>query len=287
MNNHTCTSWIPAGAAFVLIFSASHGVLADASAPAPAATADAAQAPPAKRPGAPAAAENAVPDAAEGGYLIGLNFGEQLHRLGVSDEISSKDIARGINDALAGKKFDPANQPRLQAFVKSVVDRVVARNRAVAAKFLAQNAKAEGVQSLPSGLEYKVITPGDPTGPSPAATDQVTVQYRGKLVDGTEFDSSYARGQAATFTLNGVIKGWQEGVALMKPGAKWELFVPPELGYDAVPKPGIPGGSLLIFEVELVGIKPAAAPAAGPGAAPPGGGPPPKAQDPAATSGQP
>jgi FKBP-type peptidyl-prolyl cis-trans isomerase FklB len=281
MKNHNLVSSIPAGAACLLIFSASNQGVADPPAPAPAATPEAAQAPPAKRPAAPAAADNAVPNPEEGGYLIGLNFGEQLHRLGITNEISSKDIARGINDALAGKKFDPANQQRIQAYVKSVVDRVVARNRAAAAKFLAENAKAEGVQSLPSGLEYRVITPGDPTGPSPTATDQVTVQYRGKLVDGTEFDSSYTRGQPATFTLNGVIKGWQEGVALMKPGAKWELFVPPELGYDAVPKPGIPGGSLLIFDVELVGIKPAATPSA----PPPGAGPPPKTQDPTATSG--
>jgi FKBP-type peptidyl-prolyl cis-trans isomerase FklB len=215
--------------------------------------------------------------------LIGLNFGEQIHRLGITNEISTKDIARGINDALAGKKFEREDQQRIQAFIKSVLDQVVGRNRAAAAKFLAENAKAEGVKSLPSGLEYKVIAPGDPTGTSPIATDQVTVQYRGKLLNGTEFDSSYARGQAATFTLSGVIKGWQEAVALMKPGAKWELFVPPELGYDAVPKPGIPGGSLLIFEVELLGVKPPAAPAA---AAPPGGSPPPKAQNPAAAPGK-
>jgi len=95
-------------------------------------------------------------------------------------------------------------------------------------------------------------------------TDSVTVQYRGKLLDGTEFDSTYARGAPATFTVNGVIPGWQEALVLMKPGAKWQLFVPPELAYGARPQPGIPGGSLLIFDVELVSVKPSAAAAPAP-----------------------
>jgi FKBP-type peptidyl-prolyl cis-trans isomerase FklB len=89
----------------------------------------------------------------------------------------------------------------------------------------------------------------------------VTVQYRGKLLDGSEFDSTYARGTPATFTVNGVIPGWQEALVLMKPGAKWQLFVPPELAYGASPKPGIPGGSLLIFDVELMSVKSSGAPA--------------------------
>jgi FKBP-type peptidyl-prolyl cis-trans isomerase len=90
----------------------------------------------------------------------------------------------------------------------------------------------------------------------------VTVQYRGKLLDGTEFDSTYTRGAPATFAVNGVIPGWQEALVLMKPGSKWQLFVPPELAYGANPKPGIPGGSLLIFDVELLSVKSSAAPAA-------------------------
>ncbi len=90
----------------------------------------------------------------------------------------------------------------------------------------------------------------------------MTVQYRGKLLDGTEFDSSYARGTPVTFPVNGVIPGWQEALVLMKPGAKWQLYVPPELAYGNNPKPGIPGGSLLIFDVELVSVKPKDKPAA-------------------------
>jgi FKBP-type peptidyl-prolyl cis-trans isomerase len=113
-------------------------------------------------------------------------------------------------------------------------------------------------------LQYKVVAAGDAKSAAPKPTDEVTVQYRGKLLDGSEFDSSYAHGKPATFPVNGVIKGWQEALVLMKPGAKWQLFVPPELGYDVSPRPGIPGGSLLVFDVELISVKPSAAPQAPP-----------------------
>ena len=109
-----------------------------------------------------------------------------------------------------------------------------------------------------------MLAPGDAKAPPIAATDQVTVNYVGKLIDGTEFDSSYTRGTPATFGVSGVIKGWQEALVLMKPGAKWELYVPPELAYGANPRPGIPANSLLIFDVELLSAKPAGdAPKAG------------------------
>jgi FKBP-type peptidyl-prolyl cis-trans isomerase len=105
-----------------------------------------------------------------------------------------------------------------------------------------------------------VLVPGNPKAPAVGAGDEVTVNYRGKLLDGSEFDSSYARGVPAKISLSGVIKGWQEGVPLMKPGAKWQLFVPPQLGYDESPRPGIPAGSLLIFEVDLLSAKPSGTP---------------------------
>jgi FKBP-type peptidyl-prolyl cis-trans isomerase FklB len=126
------------------------------------------------------------------------------------------------------------------------------------------------VKTTTDGLQYKVLVPGDTKAPSIAPADEVTVNYRGKLLDGSEFDSSYARGQPATFKVNGVIKGWQEALVLMKPGAKWQLFVPPELAYDTTPRPGIPAGSLLNFEVEVLSVKPSeAAPAAAPASAAP------------------
>jgi FKBP-type peptidyl-prolyl cis-trans isomerase len=110
-----------------------------------------------------------------------------------------------------------------------------------------------------SGLQYKVLEPGDSAAESPKPTDQVTVQYRGRLLNGTEFDSSYARGQAASFRVNSVIKGWQEALPLMKPGAKWQLFVPPELAYDNAAPAAIPPGSLLVFDIQLVKINAPAA----------------------------
>ena len=132
------------------------------------------------------------------------------------------------------------------------------------ADLLARNGHEKGVTTTASGLQYKVIAPGDRKAAAVAPTDAVTVQYRGKLLDGSEFDSTYARGAPVSFAVNGVIPGWQEALVLMKPGAKWQLFVPPELGYGASPKPGIPGGSLLIFDVELLSAKSSGAPASPP-----------------------
>ena len=126
-------------------------------------------------------------------------------------------------------------------------------SRAAGKAYLATNGKKEGVNTTSTGLQYRVITEGD--GASPKATDRVTVHYSGKLIDGTEFDSSYKRNSPATFPLNGVIPGWTEGLQLMKVGGKSELVIPSELGYGARGAPGaIPPHSTLIFEVELIKI---------------------------------
>ena len=121
------------------------------------------------------------------------------------------------------------------------------------AKFLAENAKKEGVTTLDSGLQYEVLAEGN--GPSPKATDQVTTHYHGQLIDGTVFDSSVERGQPATFPVNGVIKGWVEALQLMNVGSKWRLFVPHNLAYgDQAAGPTIKPFSTLIFDVELLSI---------------------------------
>ncbi len=206
-----------------------------------------AQTPP-PEPAAPASADQAS-------YLFGLTFGEQLHRFGITDQLTLDAVTRGLQDGLQGKKSTPADQQQLKEFVQSVVDAALARNRAAAKDFLAKNGQEKGVTTTASGLQYKIILPGDRKAPAVAATDEVTVQYRGKLLDGSEFDSTYARGAPVSFPVNGVIPGWQEALVLMKPGAKWRLFVPPELAYGASPKPGIPGESLLIFDVELLSAK--------------------------------
>jgi FKBP-type peptidyl-prolyl cis-trans isomerase FklB len=211
---------------------------------------------------APAANAPVAPSAAQSGYLFGLTFGEQLHNVGVSDQVALEDIERGLKDGLQGKKSTPADRQQVQEFVRAAMASAITHNQAAAKDFLARNGHEKGVMTTASGLEYKVIAAGDRKAPAIVPTDAVTVQYRGKLLDGTEFDSTYARGAPASFTVNGVIPGWQEALVLMKPGAKWQLFVPPELAYGARPQPGIPGGSLLIFDVELVSVKSNSAPAA-------------------------
>jgi FKBP-type peptidyl-prolyl cis-trans isomerase FklB len=212
-----------------------------------------------------------VPSADQISYLFGLTFGEQMHRVGITNELIPDALTRGMREGLQGKKSTPADQRQLQEFVRSVMDTAIKRNQAAAKDFLAHNAHEKGVVTTASGLQYKIILPGDRKAPPIVPTDEVSVQYRGKLLDNSEFDSTYTRGAPVSFTVNGVIPGWQEALVLMKPGAKWQLFVPPELGYDTSPKPGIPGGSLLIFDVELLAVKSSGAPAIGAPAAPASG----------------
>jgi FKBP-type peptidyl-prolyl cis-trans isomerase FklB len=201
-----------------------------------------------------------LPSAADGGYLIGLSFGAQIHASGVTNEVSADDVARGLRDGLAGKPMTQPDAQRLQVFGKSVIEGVQTRHKAESEAFLAKNAKEKGIHLTASGLQYEILTPGNAKAASPGLADTVTVNYRGKLIDNTEFDSSYARNEPVTFPVGGVIKGWQEALQLMKPGAKWKLFVPADLAYGSQPKPGIPPQSVLIFEVELLSIKAKQAP---------------------------
>jgi FKBP-type peptidyl-prolyl cis-trans isomerase len=240
---------------------------------------------PGTAPGA-AAPGSAAPKAApnmkqQGSYSIGVLMGEQLKRLGLSaDAIATDRVTAGLHDALTGKaKVSEADQQNIEALVASAAE----ANHAAAKNFLAENAKKKDVVTTASGLQYRVVTPGAGTSPKPS--DEVTVNYRGTLLDGTEFDSSYKRGQPATFQVGNVIPGWQEALQLMKPGAKYQLFIPPNLAYDMNSPPGIPPGSLLIFDVEMLSAKPQAAAQGKPGtmpqgspgtAAPPPTSPPPK-----------
>lgn len=189
-------------------------------------------------------------------YLFGLTFGEQMHSVGITDQVDTEAIARGVKEGLQGKKATRADQQQIQQFVQSVMAAALARNKAAAQEFLTRNGREKNVTTTASGLQYKILAPGEAKAPPVHPDAEVTVNYRGKLLDGSEFDSSYARGTPATFKVDGVIKGWQEALVLMKPGAKWQLFVPPELAYDSAPRPGIPAGSLLIFDVDLIGVRP-------------------------------
>ena len=212
--------------------------------------------PPAVAP-APAPAPAPTLTKEEGSYLIGINFGESLHQFGITNEVSLETIIRGLKDGMGGKKLEPNDRRGLQGFIHSLMDEITQRNVKAGKEFLEKNGLEKGVTTTASGLEYKILSPGDKKAPFPGATDQVTVQYRGKLLDGSEFDSSFTRSTPTTFGVNTIIKGWQEALVMMKPGAKWQLWIPADLAYGNSPRPGIPAGSTLAFEVELVSATPA------------------------------
>ncbi len=193
-------------------------------------------------------------------YSIGISMGEQLRATGLTpDSIAVDRLTQGLRDALSGKvKMSPSDQENISSIIRTARASVLETNHTAAAAFLAENGKKKDIVTTASGLQYKVVAPG--TGASPKPTDEVSVNYRGTLLDGTEFDASAKHGGPATFPVNGVIPGWQEALGLMKPGAKWQLFVPPKLAYDAESQGAIPPGSLLVFDVELLTVKPRAIP---------------------------
>jgi len=195
-------------------------------------------------------------------YSIGMDIGGNLKRGSV--EVDPDLLAKGLKDSYGGGKTILTEEQARQAiadFQKTLMakraetmKKLSEKNKVDGEKFLAENAKKEGVKTLPSGLQYREIAPG--TGKSPKATDTVTTQYKGTMIDGTEFDSSYKRGQPATFPVSGVIPGWTEALQLMREGAKWQLFVPPNLAYGEKGAGQVIGpGATLIFEVELISIK--------------------------------
>jgi FKBP-type peptidyl-prolyl cis-trans isomerase FklB len=195
-------------------------------------------------------------------YAIGLNVGQSLHRDGIV--VDPKILVRGLQDAMAGGKVlltddqiktvmtDLKNQVRQEQEAKRQA--ALETNKKEGAAFLAANATKPGVVTLPSGLQYKILVAG--TGPKPTADDRVVCNYRGMLLDNTEFDSSYKRGQPATFPVTGVIKGWTEALQLMPVGSKWQLFIPADLAYGERGQATIEPNSTLIFEVELLSIVP-------------------------------
>ena len=196
-------------------------------------------------------------------YSIGLQIGFNLSRQKV--DISPEVLASGIKDALAGKpQLNPDQIKEVMTnFEKDMEQKqkeAGEKNKSEGTKFLDENKKKEGVKTTGSGLQYKVLKEGN--GAQPKATDTVTVNYRGTLINGTEFDSSYKRGQPATFPVNGVIKGWTEALQLMKVGSKYQLFVPASLAYgERSVSPDLAANSTLIFEVELLDAKAAPPPA--------------------------
>lgn len=208
-------------------------------------------------------------DQEKASYAIGYKAGSQYRSEEIPVDVAM--LIQGLKDGFGGQRPAVSNEEAttiLQAFQKEVQEKATKRRQEQAAvnlasskAFLEANAKKEGVKVLPSGLQYKVLTEG--TGKVPAATDKVKVNYKGSLVSGIEFDSSYKRGTPAEFPVTAVIKGWTEALQSMKEGSKWELYIPPDLAYGENGRPSIPPNSALIFEVELLEIlKPDAAAAA-------------------------
>ena len=196
------------------------------------------------------------------GYSIGMDVGSVIKRQGV--EVNPDAVAKGFKDAYTGGKTlltEEEMRQTIQALQTKLMERQAEemkrlgdKNKGEGEKFLAENAKKEGVKTLPSGLQYKELKAG--TGKTPKATDSVTTHYSGTLIDGTEFDSSYKRGEPVTFPVSGVIAGWTEALQLMKEGAKWQLFIPSSLAYgERGAGRDIGPNATLIFEVELIKVQ--------------------------------
>jgi len=194
-------------------------------------------------------------------YAIGVNVGKGMQQQSV--EIDPDIFTKGMKDAMTGAKTamtDKEMSQVLAAFQKEMTEKQAERMKVIGEKngkegeaFLAANKKKEGVKTLSSGLQYKVIREG--TGQMPKSTDTVTTNYRGTLIDGTEFDSSYKWGQPAKFPIKGVIAGWTEALKLMKVGSKWQIFIPPDLAYGERGAGNVIGpNATLIFDIELISI---------------------------------
>lgn len=210
------------------------------------------------------AGESSAEDLDKISYVVGYQMGGSVKNAGI--DVNIEELIRGIKDAIEGRDGAVREEEamevmsRLQSTIREKRRKEMAtqasENQEKADAFLSDNAKAKGIQTTASGLQYKVIQEG--TGPSPKAGDTVTVHYRGTLLDGKEFDSSYSRQEPATFQVGQMIPGFDEGLQLMKQGGKYQLFIPPSLGYGTRNVGPIPPNSVLVFDVELLKVEPAA-----------------------------
>jgi FKBP-type peptidyl-prolyl cis-trans isomerase FklB len=195
-------------------------------------------------------------------YSLGFDLGGNLKKQSL--DIDPDILARGIKDAFTGEKALMTEeeirealaslQKEIRAKQAEAMERLSKKNKEASEAFFSENGKKEGVITLPGGLQYKVITEGK--GKRPQKTDTVTINYRGTLIDGTEFDSSYKHGKPAVFELGGVIPGFREAISLMNEGSKWQVFIPSDLAYGERGAGGVIGpNQALIFEIELISVQ--------------------------------
>jgi FKBP-type peptidyl-prolyl cis-trans isomerase FklB len=219
------------------------------------ATAQKKPAPVAKKPVTPAPAApvlKSLTDSAS--YAIGLSVANFYAQQGIQ-KLNPSVVSRAINDVMSGKKpllDDYQANSTMMRYINQAHETKAQPNISAGEKFLAQNKARAGVKTTASGLQYEVITEG--SGAKPTAADTVTVNYKGTLIDGTEFDNSYKRGQPISFAVSGVIRGWTEALQLMSEGSKYKLYIPHQLGYGTNDVGSIPAGSTLVFEVELLKV---------------------------------
>ena len=204
----------------------------------------------------PAGPPSAPVDRHADSYDVGLMLGNQLQHSGLTD-VAMEDLVRGLKDAAKGHVPSPAERDGAMQFSRLAREALAKKNAAAGHEFLKRNAQEEGIHVMPSGLQYRVLAAGDAKGAPPTLTDEVTIRYESSLADGTVYDRSDAHERPAIFKVNGVLKGWQEALLAMKPGAKWQIFVPPKLGYGASSPPMVPPGSVLVYQLELMHIEPA------------------------------
>jgi FKBP-type peptidyl-prolyl cis-trans isomerase FklB len=275
---------ITAMAAGLLLVGTAHAQQTPATTTTPVPAAQAPKTPAAKTGQATTKPKTAVPltlktDKDKFSYALGVNLGTGLHNGSI--DVDPAIVLRGLKDGLAAGKTLMTEQEaqtlltqvqtdlrkKAQEKMQLKMQQLAVSNKQAGDAFLNTNKSQDGVVALPSGLEYKILKEG--TGPKPTATDSVVCNYRGTLLDGTEFDSSYKRGQPLTIQVNGVIKGWTEALQLMPVGSKWQLVIPSDLAYgERGAGQQIGPNSTLIFEVELLSIQPKAGAAANPAPAP-------------------
>ena len=207
---------------------------------------------------APAPAETGKSTVDES-YSLGLSFAAQWRQAGLEGVVSTEDLIRGIRAGLFGTELTPEDKQRASTLMRTAFGSWAQRNKTQADEFLTHNAKEPGVRATTSGLQYLVLKSGQPGSRTAKESDHVKIQYRGHLLNGYEFDSTYNRNGPALVRPSDVIAGWREALEMMPAGSQWRLFIPPQLAYGTTPPPSIPPDSLLIFDVEVLGIESVAA----------------------------